>query len=275
MNSALFDADEESLFEAACFFVPETSPLQKIRWLLTSISLQEAKQYWVEAAEALILCALTICDAIPHLKHVWRPSFFPLWYDTERSKCNADITGFSERFLEPETVLGTREKSSLASKLPRPTVPVMCSLLTRVAGDAVRFYLQEAGMDQLAYGRLESLLKALMAVIDDHTPHHFDRGSHRSILAASRKRYAEEEVALRRASASVSGDMTKLAERLLAIALDSSIPTGFYSIAPRPRRPAPARAGAAARCRSPGSRWACRPPSSGRWWGSCSSAWVR
>ena len=36
-----FDADEESLFEAASFFMPETSPIQRLRWLDTLKCLHE------------------------------------------------------------------------------------------------------------------------------------------------------------------------------------------------------------------------------------------
>lgn len=76
-----FDADEESLFEAATFFLPETAPMQRIRWLLTLKSLHESNSRWVEAAETLYICARTISDSMPHLKNVWRPSRFVLWSD--------------------------------------------------------------------------------------------------------------------------------------------------------------------------------------------------
>ena len=80
-----FDADEESLFEAANFFMPETAPMQRIRWLMTLKSLHKAKGQWVEAAESLIMCARTISDSISHLESVWRPVRFPLWSDSRRS----------------------------------------------------------------------------------------------------------------------------------------------------------------------------------------------
>jgi hypothetical protein len=83
--SSTFDADEESLFEAATFFMPETAPMQRLRWLLTLKALHEKKGQWVEAAENLILCAKTISDAIPHLKSIWRPARFDLWSDSRRS----------------------------------------------------------------------------------------------------------------------------------------------------------------------------------------------
>lgn len=80
-----FDADEESLVEAANFFLPETGPMQRIRWLRTLKALHEAKGQWLEAAEALMDCASTISDAITHLDNVWRPSTFLLWSDKRRS----------------------------------------------------------------------------------------------------------------------------------------------------------------------------------------------
>jgi hypothetical protein len=49
LEKYIFDADKESLFEAASFFVPETAPLQRIRWLMTLKSLHKAKGQWVES----------------------------------------------------------------------------------------------------------------------------------------------------------------------------------------------------------------------------------
>lgn len=226
-----FDADEESIFEAASFFVPETAPMQKIRWLLTLKSLHETKKHWVEAAEALFLCAHTICDAIPHLQNVWRPSRFALWLDHRRSmwldtvgeemghpdRGNAEVMNFAEYFLEPNDFLGTTWQSSATGKLQQPTVSAMCDLLTRVAKDAVGFYLQESGMDELAYSRLEFLLKVLMSVIEDHNDQRVGPASFRLAKAAARMRHAEEEASLRRVSTSISGDMSSLAERLLSM----------------------------------------------------------
>jgi hypothetical protein len=224
-----FDADEESLFEAANFFVPETAPMQRIRWLLTLKALHEAKGQWVEAAEALILCARTVSDAIPHLKNVWRPSRFVLWSDSRRSlwletvgedighpdRGNTQVMDFADDFLEPEFILGTAIAVSPTGQLQQPTISAMCGMLTSITKEAVALYLREDGMDELAYYRLENLLKAVMHVLEDHNPLGLGRGTLRGMNASARKRHAEEEAFLRKVLASLSGDMTSLAERLL------------------------------------------------------------
>jgi hypothetical protein len=229
LSDATFDADEESLFESANFFVPETAPMQRIRWLLTLKTLHEAKGQWVEAAEALLLCARTISDSIPHLKCVWRPSRFILWSDSKRSlwletvgedmghpdRGNTQVMDFADDFLEPECILGTAITVSTAGKLQQPTVSAMCGMLTSVTKEAVALYLREDGMDELAYYRLEHLLRAVMNVLEDHNPHGMGRGALRAMGASARKRHVEEEASLRRVLASLSGDMTSLAERLL------------------------------------------------------------
>ena len=84
-DKVAFDADEESLVEAANFFLPETGPMQRIRWLHTLKSLHEWKGQWLEAAETLMDCANTVSDAIPHLDNIWRPEKFVLWQDGRRS----------------------------------------------------------------------------------------------------------------------------------------------------------------------------------------------
>jgi hypothetical protein len=237
MKMYTFDADEESLFEAASFFAPETSPMQRMRWLVALKSLHEAKGQWIEAAEALIMCARTVSDSIPHLRHVWRPSKFALWSDSRRSlwlatvgeemghpeRGNVQVMNFADKFLEPSDMLGAEAKPSASGRLAQPTVYGMCARLTTIAKEAVSFYQREEGVDELAYGRLESLLKILMGVLDDHGTIGFDGGSSgitRSVSLMGRKRYVEDEAALRRVLASLNGDMTKLAERLLLIVQD-------------------------------------------------------
>jgi hypothetical protein len=231
-----FDADEESLFEAASFFVPETAPMQRIRWLMTLKSLHEAKGQWVEAAESLIMCARTISDSIPHLRHVWRPSRFALWSDERRSlwlstvgqevgnpeRGNAQVMNFADNFLEPDQLGNSSKKSSDTAKLTQPTISGMSALLTSLTKEAVSLYLREDCMDSLAYSRLESLLKVLMRILDDHGI--TDSGNVRTRLGKTilRKQQVEEEASLRKVIASISFDMTKLAERLLLIVEDES-----------------------------------------------------
>jgi hypothetical protein len=228
----VFDADEESLFEAACFFAPETAPMQRIRWLLTLASLHESKGQCVEAGESLFLCAEAICYAMPHLKDVWRPSRFALWTDNNRSKWldsvgedlglpdrgNAEVMSFANKFLEPEVFLGSFCSDCSGGKLQQPNVPILCKLLSSVVKEAIDFYTREMGLDELAHFRLESLLKLLMGVVEDHSSSINGRPTLPSMANISvRKRLAEEEAALRRVSASISSEMTKLAERLLLV----------------------------------------------------------
>ena len=228
-----FDADEESLFEAANFFAPETSPLQRLRWLLTLKSLHEAKGNWVEAAESLIMSARTISDAIPHIQNVWRPSRFSLWSDGRRSlwlstvgeemgnpeQGNSQVMNFANSFLEPEWLVNPKEESNNL-KLPRPSLEHMCTLLTSLSKEAVSMYSREGGMDALAYTKLESLLKIVMTVYDDYEITGTDnRGNTNMIL--QRTQYVEEVACLRKMIASITGDMTKMSERLLLVAQDT------------------------------------------------------
>jgi hypothetical protein len=223
-----FDADEESLYEAANFFVPEIGPLQRTRWLLTLAALHEAKSRWVEAAETLFLCARTIADSIPHLRSIWRPTRFALWSDTRRSlwldtvgedmgrpdRGNTQVMDFAEEFLEHVSL---SEPSPGSGQLLHATLPLMCSKLAETAKKAVNLFLLEEGTDELAYIRLEALQKSLASVLDDHLTRRSSSGSPRNSTQAARKRLLGEEAELRKVLASVSGDMTRLAERLLLI----------------------------------------------------------
>jgi hypothetical protein len=224
-----FDADEESLYEAANFFLPETGPLQRIRWLSTLRALHESKGQWIEAAETLFLCARTITDSIPHLRSVWRPSRFILWSDTRRSlwletvgedigrpdRGNVQVMDFADEFLEPSSDF--EPSASATGHLVQPTLPVMCRKLVEFAGEAVNLYLREDGMDELAYARLEALQKSLASALEEHTCRLSQRGISRSLTSSARKRHLVDEADLRKVLASISADMTRLAERLLLI----------------------------------------------------------
>jgi len=225
-DAYLFDADEESLFEVANFFQPETGPSQRLRWLLSLKSLHESKGQWVEAAETLILCARTISDAIPHLRYVWRPSRFELWRNDRQSlwlstigkdaghpdRGNAQVMEFADAFLEP---LGpfhpSTSKTSAGEKLQQLAVPAMCVTLIKITQEAVLKFLLEDGMEEWAYAQLESLLKVVMQVVDYHSSKSLAQAR-----GASRRRLAEENVALRNVSASLNAEMTQLADRVLA-----------------------------------------------------------
>jgi len=224
-----FDADEESLFEAANFFAPETAPMQRLRWLQTLKSLHETKGNFIEAAESLVMCARTISDVIPHLKNVWRPNRFSLWSDGRRSlwlstvgeamdnpeQGNTQVMTFANSFLEPEWMAISKEESN-DLMLPELSLERMCSLLTSVSKEALFMYSQEGGMDDLAYIQLESLLKIVMGVFDNYeiTNRNATRGDFLNNIL-QRKKYVEEVACLRRVMASIIGDMTKVAERQL------------------------------------------------------------
>eukprot|EP00978_Attheya_sp_CCMP212_P025575 scaffold82474_cov53-Attheya_sp.AAC.2 len=228
-----FDADEESLYEAANFFVPETAPLQRLRWLMTLKSLHESKCQWLEAAETLILCANTIADSILHVKNVWRPSRFILWHDNRRSQwlslvgegqgrpdCgNTQVMEFADRFLEPSNLFGMVPKKTSTGKLQHPSIAVMCKMLTSVTKEAVLNYLREDGMESLAFSRLERLLKSVMEVIEMRSVSRSSTWTGRGRGSRpNRHRFVEENAAFRKMSASLNGDMTRLAERMLLLA---------------------------------------------------------
>jgi len=220
-----FDADEESLFEAASFFPAETAPLQKLRWLNSLKSLHESKGQWIEAAETLMLGAATISQALPHIRTFWRPSEFVLWHDDRRSlwletigkdehqpdRGNVQVMEFAGSFLEPQSLFGYQAKKQAGTrKLGRPTTTVMSDMLTACATDAVSNYLKEEGSEELAYSRLESLLRKVMAVIEENAP--LTGGI--LIPLAARRRLAEEDAALRKASAVLNSNLSTLAQRM-------------------------------------------------------------
>lgn len=234
-----FDADEESLFEAANSFVPETAPIQRIRWLLTLKRLHEAKQQWVEAAETLYLCAQTISDSIPHLHRVWRPSRFDLWSDIRRSlwrdtvgekkgfpdRGNSRVVKFAHDFLEPTDILGTAWKPSVTGKLQQPTVPIMCTMLTNVAKEAIELYSREQGVNELAYDRFESLIKVILTILEDHgTEYSIGREKLLSFSTPIVSRdHFENEASLRSVLANISGYMTSLAQGMRLGVEDGSL----------------------------------------------------
>jgi len=221
-GTLVFDADEESLYEAANFFLPETGPIQRIRWFLTLRSVHEKKGQWVEAAESLMMCARTILDSIRHLKYVWRPSKFLLWTDSRRShwlesvgeesrqpdRGNAAVIDFADEFLEPLTMVSDSKKPAVANRLQQPTASAMCDLLCKFAKEAVELYHREGGMEEQAFTRLEHLQRTAMNVLEDQNgPRMSFRG------AAARKRF-EEDAALRKALVSLGVEITAVTERM-------------------------------------------------------------
>jgi hypothetical protein len=175
-----FDADEESLFEVASFFTSEIAPLQRIRWLLTLNKLHAKRSHWVEAAECLFLCATTICDALPFLKNMWRPSKLEQWSDKKQSpwldiigedighpSCeNAEVMTFAETYLDPYKLFGERNNTSNSGKSNQLTIKGTCELLTRVTKDAINYCRIENGFEAFYYNWLSTLLESLSVVVD-------------------------------------------------------------------------------------------------------------
>lgn len=222
-----FDADEESLFEAASYFTPESSPMQRIRWLLTLKRLHEAKGQWVEAGETLILCAKTVAEAIPHIRHVWRPCQFPLWTDLSvapwlvniSDKVNKKVMAFAYDFLEPLKLRSVMDPTSDDEEMaiPLPNIPILCKILTLVTKESIGMYdKEENGMDSLAFSRLEELLKLVMGFVEEHTLA-ASGGMNRRGTRLYKSQIVEEIATLRKVSATINELVTKLAERMLLL----------------------------------------------------------
>lgn len=204
-----FDADEESLFEVADFFSPETSPMQKLRWLMTLKRLHVYKEQFVEAAETLILCARTVADTIPHLQNIWRVSFYDEW---RKMKGVAD---FSDEFLEPSyfrNTLDTENYDSISSTLPMPSISSLGKVLISVTEEAIKFYEKENRTVPLAYSRLQEVLRIVMTSVEHVVSTPLKNASRRTLRAHQHQ--IQEIAALRKVSATVNELVTKLAERM-------------------------------------------------------------
>lgn len=220
----VFSSDEESLFEAATFFTPETAPLQRVRWLMTLSSLHERNERWIEAAEARMLCAETISRSFQYLKGVWRPTNFALWTDSTRSHWlgnvgedvgqpdlgNREVMDFANSFLEPdELLMATSKKVSASGRLQQPSVGVMCEVLNARAKEATDLYLKETGCEELALQRLEGLQRAIVSNFDESSRPVPGRG------LRGRRRQVEDEAILRRMLANISVASARFSERVL------------------------------------------------------------
>lgn len=163
MSKTLFDADEESVLEAATFFSPETGLVQKFRWLLTLRDLHISKTQWTEAAETLISSAISVIDSLPHLAKIWRPWSFNLWQDSRRSPWlqvhdDGIVAKFASSFLEP---VGLTNASN------RLSVEAICSILCSIVDQAFLAFDQEGGMQDLAYSHFEVLLNKISPMISN------------------------------------------------------------------------------------------------------------
>ena len=173
----MFDADEESVLEAATFFSPELSMPQKLRWLLSLRDLHIAKSQWAEAGESLILAANAIIDALPHLSETWMASPFDLWHDftrspwlvsigsTEESKTQGweTIAEFANSFLEPIGLSNTASN--------RLSVEIVCTTLSSIVDQAFLAFDQEGDLHDLAYSHFEALLQRISPLITNKDRH--------------------------------------------------------------------------------------------------------
>jgi hypothetical protein len=121
---------------------------------------------------------------------------------------------FADVFLEPPSLVESVLTKSPGSRLSQPTVQGMCTILKHASKQAVLDYTKEFGMEDLASTRLESVLQELLLVTNTQNAKSF--GSGRNISLAVRKRAVDELASLRRASAVLNGELSKLAEYAMA-----------------------------------------------------------
>lgn len=84
------------------------------------------------------------------------------------------------------------------------TLASMCTMLTSITKEAVQLYLREGGMKELAYMRLEALLRTLMGILSDQEPLSAHRRNTRLLSTESRKRQVENGALLRQVTATLS-----------------------------------------------------------------------
>lgn len=203
--NAVFDADEESVLEAASFFSHETSMLQKLRWLLTLRDLHVAKGQWAEVAQVMVLCAESLLKSLDHLQTHWQPSPFVLWNDHQRSpwistvgvpgsqKANDSVIDFAHAFLEPNIMIQLRGPAT--PKYPL-SVEGVCSTLTSVIDQIEFAFTEEGGMEELACSQMEELLNMVTNTISDE----------------SKVNRSKAIAALRRVRASICSKLAKFSE---------------------------------------------------------------
>lgn len=173
LGKTLFDADEESILEAATFFVPESSMPQKLRWLLTLSDIHISKAQWAEAAETFILSADSLLDSLPHLVEMWRHKSFGLWNDVRLSPWlssaglsneqqplrNETIMDFATSLLEPPGLFHASTN--------RLSVVSVCATLSSIVEQAYLAFDQEGHLQDLAYEHFESLLNKISLLISN------------------------------------------------------------------------------------------------------------
>lgn len=206
---AVFDADEESVFEAASFFSHETSLSQKLRWLLTLRDIHIAKRQWSEVAEVMILCAHSLIKSFDHLPQ-WEPCRFDLWTDIRRSpwlssiglsdehhnRGNISVMEFANAFLTSDIAI--RQKESVFS------------MLTSVIEHVAVAYAKEDGIEDLACLHFEELLSLVNTAINDDSKRH----------------KSEAHAALRRVRATIFSKLAKITDHGIGKVLTTNIDKG-------------------------------------------------
>jgi hypothetical protein len=172
-SRTFFDADEESVLEAATFFAPESSMPQKVRWLTTLRDLHISKSQWTEAAETLILSANSIIDSLPHLVETWRPWPFDLWSNFRLSPWLTPV-GLSHKLqaLDNETVLEFAGSFIQSNGLAHSatnflSIETVCATLSSIVDQAFLAFDQEGDLEDLAYTHFESLLNKISRMIEN------------------------------------------------------------------------------------------------------------
>lgn len=204
----IFDADEESILEAASFFSRETSLVQKLRWLYTLRDLHVAKRQWSEVAESIFLCAHSLLESLNHLPNLWRPSRCDLWNDYRRSpwlssvgssddhcrQGNVVVMDFANAFLEPDLFIHQKGQVLAHNHL---SVEGVCLTLIFLMDQLEVAYVEEDGMEDLACSHFEELLSMITTAINSEN-----------------KRYhTEARTALRRTRAHICTKLAKMTER--------------------------------------------------------------
>ena len=201
-SGSIFDADEESLLEAANFFTPQSSSPQKLRWLFALRDLHVTKRQWSEAAETLVLGAHSLIISLEHLTSTWRPTQFSLWNDQRHSPwlktignttdCNDSVMRFARAFLEPGGLFA-KEQYAYTRQLSARDV---CSSLNLVIDQIYLAYAEEDGMEDIAFAHFEELLAKISAAINN----------------VNRRYHSEDINALRRVRALICSKLTPLTE---------------------------------------------------------------
>lgn len=207
-STCLFDADEESVFEAATFFSYDTGLMQKLRWLYTLRDLHIAKRQWSEVAECLVLCAHALIKSLDNFPNLWRPSKFELWNDYRRSpwlssvglsdeqssQGNVAVMKFANAFFEPGVMVQPEGQDTTHNHL---TVESVCSTLIGIIDQIETAYAEEDGLDDSACSNLEELLNMITGTIADK----------------SKTYHSKEWEAMKRVRANICSKLAKLTDR--------------------------------------------------------------